>query len=216
MAYRFNAITGVLDLVRASPATFPGSYRITHGSTIINAGYVLNEDGTYALNEDDSKILIEFGISWALNEDGTYALGEDGKKIILEGGPSYVLNEDGTYALDESGDRILEEGSGEVVPAQATQLSTTSILSPMIWITPFSSNEDTVYIWGSDVSLTNGLPLPVGSYNTYLPIEDISDLYIIGTLGDGVDFYYLYIAEDGVVDDSGNLVRDDSGNVVTG
>lgn len=186
MAYRFNVFTGNLDIVSD---TFPGDFSFAYGSKTIVAGYVLNEDGTYALNEDGSRIILESAISYVLNEDGSYALNEDGSKILAED------------SEDTGGTRV-------------TQLATISIPSPMIWVTPNVLNSTTVWIGGSNVAIDAGIPLFVGGKNIFFPIIDVSDLWITGNVNDGVTFAYIYIPEQNVTDDDGNIVRDDDGNII--
>lgn len=192
LSYRLNIFSGLLDLVNDVP-TFPSGLSFAYGSQTVNAGFVLNEDGTYALNEDGTRILLESGIDYALNEDNTYVLGEDGKR---------TLNEDSTDP-DTVG--------------VATELIQVPTGATMVWVTALSTNYETLRIGGSDVTRTTGVPLPPGATDVYFPIEDVSDLYIIGYYGDGVTFTYGYPtpATVGIVDDSGNIIRDDSGNIVT-
>lgn len=165
MLYRFNVFTGNFDQVRDS---FPGSFSFAYSSQTVNAGYVLDEDGGYTLNEDGSRILLESGISYVLNEDGSYALNEDGTRILTE------------------------DSTDPSTVGVATQLSLVSTPSPFIWVTANSTNQEIIRIGGSDITLTTGVPLPVGSVNVHFTIDDVSDLWIIGYYGDGVTFTYAY------------------------
>lgn len=130
---------------------------------------------------------------YVLNEDGTYLLDEDGNRVVLESGISYLLNEDGTYMLDESGNKILSEDSGDPTLGVATQLSRVSVPIRGIWITANTLNSTTLWISGSTVAANAGVRIYTGTKGQYFPATDLMDLWIIGNINDGISYDYGYI-----------------------
>lgn len=156
-----------------------------------------------------------------LLEDGTGLLDEDGSSIVQEavGSESDILTEDGGKMLDESGGKILNEQSSPSGTGSAP-LMYVSTPCQYVVVAAKSSNTGTIWIGGSDVEIGIGIPLIVGEDNTSFPIDDLSKVFITGNVGDGVTFVYgtapSAVASGSLRDDSGNLIKDDSGNQITG
>lgn len=130
---------------------------------------------------------------YVLNEDGTYALNEDGSRISLETTPpEYVLNEDGSYALNEDGTRILVEGSSSGLGV-ATSLLAESTSCSYVLIRAKSTNAGIIWVGGSTVEENVGIPLLTTDSWLTVKTKDVSSIYIIGTVGDGVTFLYDYL-----------------------
>lgn len=170
---------------------------IVSGTQTVSGGKILGEDGSAMLGEDGTYILEDDSVvveDHILGEDGTKMLGEDG---------SYILNEDSDFS----------HGVGI-----NTALSPTSIVSPSLWVTANSNNQGTVWVGGANISVgIGGLPLIPNVQNTYLPIEDVSKVYITGYAGDGITYYYLSYTGTGYLQDtSGNFEHDTSGNLILG
>lgn len=140
---------------------------ITSGSQTVNPGYQLDEDGGYSLQEDGSKIYLE--------------------------SPQYRLNEDGSYALSEDGTRILLEGSSPS-EGSATQLITVATACQYVSISAKPGNYDVIWVSGSDVAENVGIPLYARGAPMLIPIDDVSKVYIWGTVGDGATFFYGTVA----------------------
>lgn len=152
---------------------------------------------------------------YMLAEDGTRILDESGDPILLES-PTYILNEDSSYQLDEDGHRILTEDSS---PAGGTATPLLRVSTPALSVTVAakSNNFNTIWISGSDVAEGIGIPLYPTEDNVYIPIDDVSKVYIYGDVGDGVTFFYgttVSPTDNFVRDDDGTIIVDDSGNQV--
>lgn len=160
-----------------------------------------------------------------LTEDGLGLLNEDGSDILEDSAPSSpgvevdILTEDGGKVLTEDGEDLLDESSTNpvVVPGVKTPLSYTSIACQYVIIAAKSTNSGTLWFSGTDVAVGTGIPLVPGAVSPHVPIDDVSKVYIIGNVGDGVTFIYGTSDSSSVVivDDDGNPITDDDGVEVT-
>lgn len=162
-----------------------------------------------------------------LLEDDTGLLTEDGQNIVQDSPPATaaveidILNEDGGVLLNEDGSSIQNEAStaATTTPGSRTQLIYVTTPCSAVIATAKSSNLGDIWIGGEDVEEELGNPLYVRGSNVRIEIDDVSKVYIIGNIGDGVTFMYETTEEAStsgyITDDSGNVVTDDSGNQIT-
>lgn len=163
-----STITSLIQSIKAT-AIRDGSQSVDPAS----ANYLLNEDGTYVLDETGNRIVLEDGITAATN--------------------SYLLNEDGTYILDENGDRILlEESTDGPSLGSATPLMRAS--TPCVWVNVAARSTNTAVIWvgGDDIEENIGIPLYANEDSVHIPINNVNKIYILGLSGEGVTFSYGY------------------------
>lgn len=152
------------------------------------------------------------------DDDGNRVTDDDGNTITDTA--SAILAESSGNLDAEDGTKILTESSATVVVGSATPLMYVSTSCQYVVLAARSTNVTTVWVSGPDVEVGLGIPLLVGEDNVHLPIDDVSKVYIIGNVGDGVTFVYgtttaAAVADENVTDDDGNLISDDDGNPVS-
>lgn len=157
-----------------------------------------------------------------LGEDGSPILGEDGSKITDESQTStytsddVILSEDGGAVFGEDGGKISDESATlTLVPQQgaATPLLLVSTVVTRVTILAKVGNTDTIWVGGSTVMAGIGIPLSITSPRYDLTNKDLSEVFIIGIVGEGVTFNYE--AETTTPTDSGEILGED-GDAILG
>ncbi len=153
---------------------------------------VSNGDGTINIANIEVDSIVEgegtIHAGYELNEDGGFALSETGDKVLLED-PQYELNEDGSFALSETGERILLEGSATTT-INTVQLLEESTECTHVIVSAKSTNYGPIWIHGISGSYGSGNPAYALGSPIFVPINDVSKVYVSGYVRDGFTFTY--------------------------
>lgn len=222
----FGEPNGVISTTATGQVNPIGGPNIINGvgSQIVSPGDLLLEDGTHLELEDNTYFVLDHGNNLVdkftletggnlLLEDGTYLLKEDSNVA-----QNFIILEHGGVLLLEDGTKFLNENAQPSSVGINTSLSPISLPSTSVWVTANSNNIGTVWVGGANVDIgSGGVPLIANVQNTYLPIADVSKVFITGYAGDGVTFYYDSTLNTGyLIDDNGNFVTDDLGDLILG
>lgn len=87
---------------------------------------------------------------------------------------------------------VSSSSTAVALAAASTATTTRRAQSAGVLIKALSTNSETVYVGGSDVTTSNGYPL-AASESVSLPIDDPSRIYIVGTSSTTVTVRAIYV-----------------------
>lgn len=156
-----------------------------------------------------------------LGEDNSPIQNEDGGKVSEETVQAFtssnvVLDEDGGGALLEDGGKLSDESAtltATPIQGAATPLMRVSTIATRVTILAKSAN--TAAIWTGDENIVEGIGIPLLTTSDRYDLlnKDLSKIYIVGIVGEGVTFNYE-IEEEAAVD-SGAILGED-GDAILG
>lgn len=119
------------------------------------------------------------------NTEGEFLLNTDGQPIKVGGIGVPIANTDGQIITNTDGQVINQSGNTIGTPTPLMYVSTPSVY---VIIQAKPSNTGLIWVGGPTVEPGAGVSLSHTSAPLYVPASDLSQVYIIGIIGEGVTF----------------------------